>query len=270
MIESIADPQLMERAERMLVESVLDWTQWQHIDAIEQDDAILTKSPIDFPLFNNVLSPRLPSADLESRVEAINSLLSEQTRGVCWWLGARSTPSNLADTLQKAGAFCAMESTMMARNLDGLADIDWPQGMQIDEVTSASQLSQWSDLVTQVHQVPPVVADNWQDMYQAAGYGKPDSVHRHFIARMGEQVVGAASLITAAGVASLSNVSTDPNHSNKGIGKALTLHALKQAQLAGYRVACLSASDEGKRIYQKLGFEEFEQTQAFIWLPRQL
>ena len=50
-------------------------------------------------------------------------------------------------------------------------------------------------------------------------------------------------------------VNTDPRWRNRGIGQAMTTHALSDAQRAGARRACLDASAAGLSIYLRLGFE---------------
>jgi len=42
----------------------------------------------------------------------------------------------------------------------------------------------------------------------------------------------------------------------RGIGKAVTVAALKHAVRLGYRYAVLQASGEGEQLYLKIGFEE--------------
>jgi ribosomal protein S18 acetylase RimI-like enzyme len=50
-------------------------------------------------------------------------------------------------------------------------------------------------------------------------------------------------------------VNTDPGWRRRGIGLAMTAQALGAAQRAGARQASLDASDAGRSIYRRLGFE---------------
>ena len=50
-------------------------------------------------------------------------------------------------------------------------------------------------------------------------------------------------------------VNTDPDWRGRGIGRAMTAQALRAAQRAGARQASLDASDAGRSIYLRLGFE---------------
>ncbi len=50
-------------------------------------------------------------------------------------------------------------------------------------------------------------------------------------------------------------VNTDPGWRGRGIGQAMTAHALRAAQRVGARHASLDASEAGRSIYLRLGFE---------------
>ena len=104
-------------------------------------------------------------------------------------------------------------------------------------------------------------------MYAAAGFGPESAVTRHFIAYLDGKLVGATSMITAAGVASVANVATDINYRGKGIGSALTLWPLHIAHQNGYKVAGLSASEDGVPVYTKLGFQRLVKNAVYLWMP---
>ena len=57
-------------------------------------------------------------------------------------------------------------------------------------------------------------------------------------------------------------VNTDPDSRGRGIGQAMTAHALRAAQRAGARQASLDASDAGRSIYLRLGFENAARSRA--------
>ncbi len=52
----------------------------------------------------------------------------------------------------------------------------------------------------------------------------------------------------------LLNVYTEPAHRGRGLARVVTLAALDEARRRGIGVATLHASDEGRRVYQRLGF----------------
>jgi GNAT superfamily N-acetyltransferase len=71
---------------------------------------------------------------------------------------------------------------------------------------------------------------------------------------------GAVRATSGSGVfgqyATVIFVNTDPDWRGRGIGQAMTAQALRVASCAGARQACLDASDAGRSIYLRLGFEK--------------
>jgi GNAT superfamily N-acetyltransferase len=72
----------------------------------------------------------------------------------------------------------------------------------------------------------------------------------------GVRVIGAQATVIF--------VNTDPSWRRRGIGTAMTATALSEARTAGAQHAYLNASDAGRAIYQKLGFETVAQTTRFL------
>ena len=267
MINSINHEKLTTAAEQMLTESVLCWQAWDKLEAETLDDCIITHSSVDFPFFNNVMSPNFNKESASERIEELLYQVGKKEKAVCWWLGMHAQPDNLGELLEAAGAFKAMENQLMAIELKDLPEAVIPKGIDIVEVTMPEQLRQWTSVVAQAHGIPEEIEDHWTDMYQAAGFGPESAVTRHFLALIDGKPVGATSLITAAGVCSVANVATDANYRHQGIGSAMTLWPLKVAEQQGYSVACLSASADGEPVYIKLGFQNLQKNAVYLWMP---
>jgi predicted acetyltransferase len=60
----------------------------------------------------------------------------------------------------------------------------------------------------------------------------------------------------AGGAAGLYTVVTMPEARGLGIGRAMTLTALLAGREAGMLIGALQATEMGRRIYARLGFEE--------------
>jgi len=53
----------------------------------------------------------------------------------------------------------------------------------------------------------------------------------------------------------------------RGVGIALTNQALADAASAGHRIATLTASGLGERLYRTLGFREYCRFREYVWRP---
>ncbi len=65
-------------------------------------------------------------------------------------------------------------------------------------------------------------------------------------------------------------VNTDARWRRRGIGRAMTAAALHAARATGARQACLDASDAGRRIYLRLGFEDIAPVTRFFRGSREM
>ena len=79
---------------------------------------------------------------------------------------------------------------------------------------------------------------------------------------------GAVRATSGSGVfgqyATVIFVNTDPDWRGRGIGQAMTAQALRTASRAGARQASLDASDAGRSIYLRLGFENVGTVTRFM------
>jgi GNAT superfamily N-acetyltransferase len=69
-----------------------------------------------------------------------------------------------------------------------------------------------------------------------------------------DRPVASSALATSHRVAGIYNVGTIPEYRNRGLGEAMTWHAIRQGALAGCLVASLQASQMGEPIYRRMGF----------------
>ena len=66
--------------------------------------------------------------------------------------------------------------------------------------------------------------------------------------------VATAALVVSHRVAGIANVATDPAHRGRGIGEAMTWHAVRRGKAMGCVMANLQASEMGRPIYERMGF----------------
>lgn len=82
--------------------------------------------------------------------------------------------------------------------------------------------------------------------------GPPDT--RTFTGYLNGRAVASCSLFLTGRVAGIYNVSTLPEARGRGIGEAITWHAVHAGAEDGALIASLQASDMGRPIYQRMGF----------------
>lgn len=60
------------------------------------------------------------------------------------------------------------------------------------------------------------------------------------------------------------NVYTEPEHRGRGLATILTRAAIDETRRRGIRAVTLHASDEGRRIYERLGFEDTNEMRLLL------
>jgi ribosomal protein S18 acetylase RimI-like enzyme len=80
---------------------------------------------------------------------------------------------------------------------------------------------------------------------------------RHFAAVVGGDVVSYAGLYLEDEVAQIEDVATLPTFRNRGLARAVVLHAVDEARRAGAELVFLVADDNDwpKDLYERLGFD---------------
>jgi GNAT superfamily N-acetyltransferase len=76
-----------------------------------------------------------------------------------------------------------------------------------------------------------------------------------YVGYMDAQPIAISALIAAQRIAGVANIATLASHRGRGIGEAMTAHVIKRGRDFGCVVASLQASDMGKPVYERMGFE---------------
>jgi GNAT superfamily N-acetyltransferase len=220
----------------------------------DDPDLLLVDSGFPTDTFNCVCRARLAPERAPARVADALAHFERVGRLFSWWLGPLDRPSELGQALERAGLAFAEHELAMAADLAELAEIDTsPDGLRVERATSPAAVADFAR----------VVAANWSPpdrevlaYYRAATplVLAPDYPIRLYVGRVGDRPVAAAELCVAADAAGLYSVCTLESERRRGFGSALTARPLLDARAEGIAVGVLQASEQGQRVYARLGF----------------
>lgn len=233
-----------------------------------RDDArlrwVIGGAPVDY--HNCVVHAELEADEVDRAIdEAVERFRAYGLPGT-WHVGPSSRPADLGDRLQARGFAGGGSDVGMAADLGALPeDVPPAAGVEIGRVRDRRGLDAWA----RARALDPEgeVESCWvARMYERLGLGD-DAPWRHYVAWFDERPVATATLLLAAGVAGVYFVLTVPDARRRGIGRAITLRALRDARDLGYRTGVLGASPMGLPLYRQLGFQEYCCIAVYEWSP---
>jgi len=222
-------------------------------------------SPIDY--HNAVVHADLSRTALTADAVIMEVIEQFRTRGVpgTWHVGPSFRPANLGELLVEHGFHDAGGEPGMAADLNTLnEDIQYPSHLVIERVREDRQLDVWGETLAEGFGEGEREANWVQDISRKIGLGD-DVPYRHYLGWLDGKAVATASLFLGAGAAGIYFVMTVPEARRQGIGAAITLAALREAQQMGYRVGVLGSSEPGYPVYKRIGFQEYCQIGIYEW-----
>ncbi|MFG1918574.1 GNAT family N-acetyltransferase [Micromonospora sp. NPDC048898] len=220
------------------------WTGWAKADP--DTDLPLYRTGIEHPLLNGLLRVRGRSLD-EAAAQAHDSLDGSVWS---WWVSSDSD-AGTADGLIARGAELTGEMPVMAVDVDEAMRFDLPGDLEIRTVVDEHEMRQY----VRAYSGPLGFRPEDEDSLVAheLNFGFPEVVRLAGV--IDGRTVGTCTLSLGAEVAALYFVATDPEYRKRGIATALSVESLRLAREAGRRIVTLQASEEGARVYQRVGFE---------------
>lgn len=222
---------------------------------------------IPYPLPNGVMRANLAAGDADAEIDRVSRHFQAHKLPALWWLWPSSKPDDLADRLVAHGWTAAEGTPGMAADLQQLpAEAPAAENLEIVRVANDDLLRQWRDVMEIGFELPERLAALFYDLGVHAGFGASAWWH-NFVGLLDGKPVACGSLVYGAGVAGIYNIATLQEARGKGIGTAITNHALIHARAMGYRVAILGATEMGYRIYERLGFKEYFKIAQYLFSP---
>ena len=214
----------------------------------EPGDLVVADSGLTDDTFNIISYARFAPADADRRIASTVDALARTGRPYSWWVGPASTPADLSARLSSAGlSVSEREPAMVAE----LRDVERAAATVVSDAAGLAAFA-------------AVVAANWDPpaptvlefFTRATPWAlAPDCPSRYLLRYEDGVPVAAAEVCFAAGVAGIYNVCTLTAWRERGHATHLMRAAMSLARENGFDRAVLQASEDGARVYARLGFE---------------
>lgn len=206
--------------------------------------------------FNGVHRATLRDDTADARIAEAEAHFSARGAPLGWLTGPLSRPADLVERLTARGYRHAIRIPGMAADLAALPEqTATPPGLAIVTVADLATLELWSQAEALGFEASEEVVAGLGPIRDAVGVA-PGLPIRRYLGLLDGQPVATASLMAAAGVGGIYDVSTAPAARGRGVGTAITHAAMRDARAIGYQFATLQSSPMGMRMYRRLGFQE--------------
>ncbi len=233
-------------------------------EAVVAPDVVFGSMHVPVPPLNAAFGARFDTGSADRRIDEVVAWFAARSMPCLWWVGPGDRPLDLASRLARHG-FLSDDETVpgMIRDLDDLPVEPLPAGVTVDRVRDEAMYAEACGVVGVGFRLPPEVGEAFARL-AVLGFGD-DLPVRTFLARDGGRPVATSLAVLADDVAGLFNIATVPEARGRGLGRAVTLAALRDARAAGCRLAVLQSSEMGRGVYEKLGFRVFADYRVLVW-----
>jgi ribosomal protein S18 acetylase RimI-like enzyme len=216
---------------------------------------------------STVLATRFTPATVDAQIRAVLDRLTPLVRHGWWQVLPSSRPDNLGERLLAAGLTLLTHECRPVMTLDLTNQPvvpPTPPALTIRRVSDAASMADWTAASAFGFETSAANVQPYHDAYSALGFAA-DAPFQHFVGYLAGAPVTSATLLLAAELAGIYDVSTVRAMRRQGLGAAITHACLAAAQVRGYRRAVLQASDEGVGVYTRLGFRELYRERNYGW-----
>lgn len=231
----------------------------RHVYLRDDPELFLFITGIPSGEYNAVMRANLPPASADATIKQVRRRFAAADVPWGWLIGPGSRPPDLAQRLERHGLQRVATATAMLADLEAMpAEASLPAGLAIRAVADEAMLERWIEAERIGFESSDAVASGLAAIRRGMGVGNlaDGAPFRHYLGLLDGEPVATASLHIASGVAGIYDVSTAPWARRRGIGRAMTAGAMRDARDLAYRMAILQSSDMGLGVYRGLGFRE--------------
>lgn len=218
------------------------------------------------PPGDTVLHTQFTSEWVVEKIDETLHMLKSRAEDGWWQVLPSCQPADLASQLQTKGLVKTESRPVLTANLEVLErEGSLPTNVRIERVGDMATLHDWFIASAAGFEANSKEAVQvYFEAYAALGFAFDASFH-HYVGYLNGEPVTSSTLLLAAGLAGIYDVSTEPAARRQGLGRAITMAALMEARTRGYRYAVLQSSDEGYNLYRSIGFSDLYREENYLW-----
>lgn len=225
--------------------------------------ALFMQTAIPHCLFNSVILTGREPATIDAALDLSANCRNAFGGPVLWRVSVSADSEEVRTRLDQAGLQRGDAHPAMQMDLSGLPAPQPVDGLVIETASGAEGRRNWGQLAIEAFEMEDglraamgaceatIPSELFEDQPRFTGYidGEPAAV---------------SSLVMTDGVAGIYAVATLPQARKRGIGSAMSLHAMSEGKRRGASLAVLQATDMGRPVYERIGFRSVFDYQAYL------
>ncbi len=226
------------------------------------EDSILICYPkAPFFVVNHVSAVNTKEEQLPALLDKAETCFrSKKVPFVAFRVSPMTTPSTFAAILKETGFSMESDQSVMVYDVNSQEMAE--SSVQVRAAESSKDIEIVVDLMMEIFEMPP----DWRPGFLEFNLESQRKNWKFYLAYIEGKPVGTCALFSSNGVGGIFNVGTLSQFRNRGIGSALTLHALKMSTLQGNVLHTLQAESgkNAEQLYLKLGFKVDHKAQFYV------
>ncbi len=253
-----------------LISFFVMWKLIPNVDLYNGDDMFRVFTGLSHPLMNGVVSAQLDDENLEVKIEETINFFKQRSVPFMWWIGPSSRPKDLGEIISTYGLTkLEHDSPGMAVDLRKLDKAPFHEAINrsnvtVKQVQNADDLRKWCSIVGKCFDLPEVVTNAFYELMTVV-LGQKNVVN--YLAFLNGDPIASSNVLYSAGVAGIWCVGTLSKYRGQGIGTAITMAPLLDAQKRGFKIGILNSSEHGFNVYRRIGFKKTCEWRQYVWTP---
>ncbi len=234
---------------------------WALSKEIWEDRGVMAFAPaIRSPNLNFALQTGDFEGDLKGIIQDVEMFYERLHLPWGWIINPIRDQSDLKIIFERHGYALISNNPVFVRSLEDSFSENVLKNFDVREVTEG-KISEWILPLKEAFESTETDALLYLETHLRALKKKAN--FRHFVLYIEGEPVSAATLSYSKYGARLDDLGTKPAWHRQGLGKAVTVYAMKFAKQLGYPWICLEASDQGTFLYEGLGFKALYRNEIY-------
>lgn len=222
-------------------------------------------SAMPIPILNRVMRANATTKDLKENLNHLKKKYHENNISMHWELWPSNFPGNTKEILQEYGFEYDRDFPAMVLEAKQIPE-EQLFSLRIKKVQNEKEAGILADLFAEIYGVPESARDDYLNNMLNAGFDLDSKLH-NYIGYEEDKPVSISSTFYDSGVVGIYNVGTIEGYNRKGYGTEITLYPLLEAKERGYKYMMLQSSDQGVKVYQRMGFKELCKVETYKLEP---